>query len=45
MKWSFRIGSIFGIPIRVHVTFLLLLLFVALNHQGGIMSGLRGEAA
>jgi Zn-dependent protease/CBS domain-containing protein len=28
MKWSFRIGSIFGIPVKVHVTFLLLLLLV-----------------
>lgn len=25
MKWSFRIGSILGIPIKIHVTFLLLL--------------------
>ena len=31
MKWSFRIGSIFGIPIRVHLTFLLLLFFIALS--------------
>jgi len=29
MKWSFQIGKLFGIPIRVHVTFLLLLLFIA----------------
>jgi len=42
MKWSFTIGRIFGIPIRVHLTFLLLLLFVALNRQGGILSGLMG---
>jgi Zn-dependent protease len=30
MKWSFTIGKLFGIPIRVHITFLLLLVFVAL---------------
>lgn len=37
MKWSFRIASVAGIPIRVHATFLLLLLFVAWTHasQGG----------
>lgn len=29
MKWSFKIGSVFSIPIKVHVTFLLLLVFVA----------------
>jgi Zn-dependent protease len=29
MKWSFTIGKLFGIPIRVHVTFFLLLAFVA----------------
>jgi Zn-dependent protease/CBS domain-containing protein len=28
MKWSFRIGSILGIPLQVHVTFLLLLVVV-----------------
>jgi Zn-dependent protease/CBS domain-containing protein len=32
MKWSFRIASVAGIPIRVHATFLLLLLFVAWSH-------------
>ncbi len=30
MKWSFTIGKLFGIPIRVHITFFLLLVFVAL---------------
>lgn len=37
MKWSFRIASVAGIPIRVHATFLLLLLFVAWTHaaEGG----------
>jgi Zn-dependent protease len=29
MKWSFSIGKVFGIPIRVHITFFLLLVFVA----------------
>lgn len=28
MKWSFRIGSIFGIPVTLHITFLLLLVLV-----------------
>jgi Zn-dependent protease len=28
MKWSFKIGSILGIPVKVHLTFLLLLLLV-----------------
>jgi Zn-dependent protease/CBS domain-containing protein len=28
MKWSFKIGSIFGIPVKVHLTFLLLLVLV-----------------
>ncbi|MFN8604058.1 MAG: site-2 protease family protein [Candidatus Binatia bacterium] len=37
MKWSFRIASVAGIPIRVHATFLLLLLFVAWSNaaEGG----------
>jgi len=30
MKWSFQIGSVFSIPIKVHITFLILLVFVAL---------------
>ncbi len=28
MKWSFKIGSIFGIPVKVHITFILLLILV-----------------
>ncbi|MBM3298559.1 MAG: site-2 protease family protein [Deltaproteobacteria bacterium] len=28
MKWSFKIGSILGIPVKVHVTFVLLLLLI-----------------
>ena len=37
MKWSFQIARIFGIPIRIHATFFLLLLFVAIVHanEGG----------
>ena len=34
MKWSFKIASVAGIPIRVHATFMLLLLFVAWSHAG-----------
>jgi len=34
MTWSFQIGKLFGIPLRVHLTFLLLLLFVALQRPG-----------
>jgi len=31
MKWSFEVTRLFGIPLRIHVTFLLLLLFVAMG--------------
>jgi Zn-dependent protease/predicted transcriptional regulator len=31
MKWSFQIGKLFGIPIRMHLTFLLLLFFVGVS--------------
>ncbi len=30
MKWSFEATRIFGIPLKIHITFLLLLLFVAM---------------
>ncbi|RPI22668.1 MAG: site-2 protease family protein [Acidobacteria bacterium] len=32
MKWSWRIGSVLGIPIYVHATFLLIIAWVALSH-------------
>ena len=43
MKWSFKIFTLFGIPVKLHLTFLLLLLFIALTPQkpGGI-GGLPG---
>ena len=37
MRWSFRIGRIAGIPIQVHVTFILLLVWVAV--EGGLLAG------
>jgi Zn-dependent protease len=30
LKWSFKVGSLFRIPIKIHITFLILLAFVAL---------------
>ncbi len=41
MKWSFKVGSIFGIPIKVHVTFLFLLIFIAIV-GGSPAKGLYG---
>lgn len=32
MKWSFRIGRILGIPIYMHATFVLLLIWIGLAH-------------
>ena len=44
MRWSFRFGSLAGIPIRVHATFFLLLLFVGFVHAddgpAGIAQGI-----
>jgi len=34
MQWSFKIASLFGIPIKLHVTFLLLLFWVASKPSG-----------
>ncbi|HEX7401375.1 MAG TPA: site-2 protease family protein [candidate division Zixibacteria bacterium] len=47
MKWSFKIGKLFGIPIRVHLTFLLLLLFIGIvgSKQGGSESAILGMIA
>ncbi|MFH0822867.1 MAG: site-2 protease family protein [Pseudomonadota bacterium] len=39
MKWSFRIGSILGIPIKLHVTFLLLLVVVLLTESSFLGTG------
>jgi Zn-dependent protease len=38
MGWSIRIGVIGGTTIRIHVTFLLLLLWIVIAHyvQGGV---------
>jgi Zn-dependent protease len=46
MKWSFGVGRIFGIELRIHLTFFLLLLFIfasAMSERGlrvGVMSAL-----
>ncbi len=40
MKWSFKIGSILGIPLKVHITFLLLLVLVYL--AGASVIGIGG---
>ncbi len=47
MKWSFRIGSPFGIPVRVHVTFFLLLAWYAAiiwREAGTVTAVLQGLA-
>ncbi len=42
MQWSFNVGRIFGIKLRIHVTFLLLLLFIFISvmDQKGIHEAL-----
>ena len=42
MQWSWRLGSLAGIQLRVHATFFLILVWVAFSHSGG---GLPGMAA
>ena len=44
MKWSFQIGQFFGIPLKIHITFWLLLLFIGLvtGQQGGLRGGIQG---
>lgn len=43
MTWSFQIGSLFGIPLRIHLTFFLLLFFVAISPTDSHgMGGLTG---
>ncbi|MFB3903133.1 MAG: site-2 protease family protein [Acidobacteriota bacterium] len=38
MRWSWRIGSLFGIPVYIHATFVLIIVWVALSHW------LRGQS-
>ena len=45
MKWSIRIGKLFGIPVYIHLTFLLLLVWfgvVSWRQGDGAGSGLAG---
>ena len=35
MGWSIKLGKIFGIDIKVHLTFLLILVWGAFNYSGG----------
>jgi stage IV sporulation protein FB len=44
MAWSFPIGRLFGSEIRIHVTFLLLLAWIAISHyqQGGWPAAVQG---
>ena len=43
MAWSFRLGTVLGIPIRVHVTFLILLVLFSGNEatRAGLLAGIR----
>jgi stage IV sporulation protein FB len=44
MQWSYRIGTVFGIPLKVHITFPMLIIgYAALfGYQYGLMAALRG---
>jgi Zn-dependent protease len=42
MKWSFRIGRVFGIDVRVHATFALIVAYAAMSF--GQLGGPRGAA-
>jgi Zn-dependent protease/CBS domain-containing protein len=46
-RWSWRLGKLFGIDVRVHATFLVLLAWVAISHlvQGqGVLTAASGVA-
>jgi Zn-dependent protease len=47
MRWSVRLGSLFGIPVYLHFTFLLLLGFVGFRQlaQGGLSWAIAGVAS
>lgn len=45
MKWSFKIGRMLGIDVFVHVTFLILLAFIAVSHWiagGSLVAVIKG---
>jgi Zn-dependent protease/predicted transcriptional regulator len=44
MRWSFQIGRVFGIPIRVHITFFILpaIVWFAGSAHGAVIGGLTG---
>src|SRR6188474_1864247 len=45
MKWSLRIGKLFGIPVYLHLTFLLLLLWIGLvswQQEQSVRAGIEG---
>src|ERR671910_224417 len=46
MRWSFHLARISGIDVKVHVTFFLLLAFVALSYGqlGGVPAAIQGVA-
>jgi Zn-dependent protease/CBS domain-containing protein len=46
MRWSFHLARIAGIDVKVHVTFFLLLAFVALSYGqiGGVQAAVQGVA-
>jgi Zn-dependent protease/CBS domain-containing protein len=45
-SWSIPVGTLFGVPVRIHMTFLLLLAFVWVTQaaQAGTAGGIRGLA-
>jgi Zn-dependent protease/CBS domain-containing protein len=46
MRWSIRVARIFGIDVKVHVTFLILILWIALSYysRAGLQAALEGTA-
>jgi Zn-dependent protease/predicted transcriptional regulator len=44
MQWSYKIGTVFGIPLRLHITFPMLILgYAALfGYEFGLMAAVRG---
>lgn len=45
MQWSYRIGTVFGIPLRVHITFpMLVIAYAALfGYEHGLMGVIQGS--